>query len=58
MIMLTKLMELIVLATVGVMFIGYSLFLYPIEKIQEKTSKEVKQNKVKYAPRTKTQTAA
>lgn len=48
--LLTKMMEMMVLAVFGVMFAGYAVFLYPIEKLQAKTSTEVKQKQLKYAP--------
>lgn len=48
--LLTKMMETMILALFGTMFVGYAIFLYPIEKLQEKTSTEVKQKQLKYAP--------
>lgn len=47
-----KVMELTVLLSVTVMFGGYALLVYPIEKLNEKLSSEVKQKQLKYAQQT------
>ncbi len=39
-----------VLAIFSVLFAGYALLIYPIEKISEKTNPEVKKMQLKYSP--------
>ncbi|ELK47347.1 hypothetical protein QRD89_13275 [Halobacillus sp. ACCC02827] len=56
--MLVKAMELAVLAAFSVLFAGYALFIYPLEKLKEVTSSEVKAKKLKYTPQTTEKTVA
>ncbi|WP_202595669.1 hypothetical protein [Pontibacillus yanchengensis] len=47
---ISKMTELLVLVTFGVLFAGYAVFLYPLEKLQTLTSSEVKQKQLEHAP--------
>ncbi|MYL34066.1 hypothetical protein GLW08_07360 [Pontibacillus yanchengensis] len=47
---ISKMTEFLVLATVCVLFAGYAVFLYPLEKLQTLTSPEVKQKQLEHAP--------
>ncbi len=48
--MISKLFEVSVLAVFSVLFAGYALLIYPFEKLNEKTSSEVREKKLKYTP--------
>ncbi|MCA1009978.1 hypothetical protein [Halobacillus halophilus] len=48
--LMNQVIDLTVVATFSVMFAGYALFVYPIEKMNEKMSTEVKEKKLKYTP--------
>ncbi|WP_226036379.1 hypothetical protein [Aquibacillus saliphilus] len=48
--LLARLADIGFLALFTLMFIGYSLFIYPVEKLNQMVDPEVKQKKVKYAP--------
>ncbi|MGP4062630.1 hypothetical protein [Halobacillus sp. H74] len=48
--LLTKSIEMTILAGFSVLFAGYALFIYPFEKLNEKMSPEVKEKKLKYTP--------
>ncbi|WP_347862535.1 hypothetical protein U0355_05125 [Salimicrobium sp. PL1-032A] len=48
--LLRGIVDLAILAVFGVFFIGYSLFVYPVELLAEKTNAEARENKWKYAP--------
>lgn len=50
--MISKTIELTVLAVFSVLFAGYALFIYPFEKLSEMMSTEVKEKKLKYTPAT------
>ncbi|WLR45980.1 hypothetical protein LC065_10110 [Halobacillus litoralis] len=50
--MISKAIELTVLAVFSVLFAGYALFIYPFEKLSEMMSAEVKEKKLKYTPAT------
>lgn len=50
--LMTKMIELTVLAFFSVLFAGYALFIYPFEKMTEMMSAEVKEKKLKYTPAT------
>ncbi|SDN74245.1 hypothetical protein ACJA3J_16085 [Halobacillus sp. SY10] len=50
--MISKAIELTVLAVFSVLFAGYALFIYPFEKLSETMSAEVKEKKLKYTPAT------
>ncbi|WP_156969212.1 hypothetical protein [Pontibacillus chungwhensis] len=47
---LSKCTEAFVLFMLGISFVGYAVFVYPFEKLHEKTNREVKANQLKYAP--------
>lgn len=48
--LITKTLEMTVLAVFSVLFAGYALFIYPLEKMTELMSAEVKEKKLKYTP--------
>ncbi|EKE31182.1 MULTISPECIES: hypothetical protein [Salimicrobium] len=48
--LLRSVIDLAVVAAVGVLFVGYSLFVYPVEVLNEKTSSKARENELKYAP--------
>ncbi|SIS52510.1 hypothetical protein SAMN05421687_107153 [Salimicrobium flavidum] len=48
--LLSGIVDLTVLATFGVLFVGYSVLVYPMEVLAEKTNAEARENKLKYAP--------
>ncbi|MDC3415086.1 hypothetical protein NC797_16405 [Aquibacillus sp. 3ASR75-11] len=45
-----KVVESAVLVLFAIMFLGYSIFIYPFEKINTKVNPTVKQKQIKYAP--------
>lgn len=48
--LISKVFETTVLAVFSVLFAGYALFIYPFEKLSEKTNAEVREKKLKYTP--------
>ncbi|UOQ46109.1 hypothetical protein MUN89_09430 [Halobacillus salinarum] len=48
--LITGIFEITVLAIFSFLFAGYALFVYPLEKLSEKTSSEVREKKLRYSP--------
>ncbi|MRH42810.1 hypothetical protein GH741_08945 [Aquibacillus halophilus] len=48
--LLKSILDLGVLALFSFMFVGYALFIYPVEILNQLVDPEVKQKRVKYAP--------
>ncbi|UFT98146.1 hypothetical protein KO561_13130 [Radiobacillus kanasensis] len=48
--LLQSTLEMGVVGLFSLFFIGYAVFIYPIEMINQKTNRKVRENKVKYAP--------
>ncbi|WP_194709656.1 hypothetical protein [Radiobacillus deserti] len=48
--LLQSILEVGVIGLFSLFFVGYAIFIYPVEKINQKTSRKVRANKMKYAP--------